>query len=77
MLSIPVEDTTFAGNCATGSFLSQQEADFITQVVFPSAQQGAGWEAGPGGEHIPNLFAGLRYDAATCALSPIADAGAE
>jgi hypothetical protein len=76
-LDIPIDDTTFAGNCAVGSFLSQQEADFITQVVFPSAEQGAGWEAGPGEPDVPNLFAGLHYDAATCTLSPVADAGAE
>ncbi len=34
-LHIPVDDTTFVGNCATGSFLSQGQADFITQLVFP------------------------------------------
>ena len=34
-LRIPVDDTTFAGHCAAGSFLSQAQADFITQLVFP------------------------------------------
>lgn len=34
-LDIPVDDTTFAGNCSAGSFLSQSQADFITQRVFP------------------------------------------
>jgi hypothetical protein len=34
-LQIPVDDTTFVGNCAAGSFLSQGQADFITQLVFP------------------------------------------
>ena len=32
---IPVDDTTFAGNCAAGSALTQEQADFITQLVFP------------------------------------------
>lgn len=36
-LHIPVDDTTFAGNCAAGSMLSQSEADKITQLVFPCA----------------------------------------
>ena len=35
-LHIPVDDTTFAGNCAAGSFLTQAQADFITQLVFES-----------------------------------------
>ena len=34
-LHIPVDDTSFVGNCAAGSFLSQAQADFITQLVFP------------------------------------------
>lgn len=34
-LQIPVDDTTFMGNCAAHSFLSQTQADFITQFVFP------------------------------------------
>jgi hypothetical protein len=47
-LTIVVDDTTFAGDCAAGSPLEQREADFITERVFAS------------------VFAGLRYDAATC-----------
>jgi hypothetical protein len=34
-LHIPIDDATFVGNCAAGSFLSQTQADFITQLVFP------------------------------------------
>lgn len=34
-LHIPVDDTTFAGDCAAGDPLTQAEADFITQLVFP------------------------------------------
>jgi hypothetical protein len=34
-LTITVDDTAFAGNCAAGSPLPQPQADFITQVVFP------------------------------------------
>jgi hypothetical protein len=34
-LHIPIDDATFAGNCATGRSLSQIQADFITQFVFP------------------------------------------
>ncbi len=33
-LHIPVDDATFAGNCAAGSSLSQAEANFLTQIVF-------------------------------------------
>jgi hypothetical protein len=33
-LHIPVDDTTFVGNCAVGSFLPQDQADFITERVF-------------------------------------------
>ena len=35
-LHISVDDTTFLGNCAAGSFLTQAQADFITQLVFPT-----------------------------------------
>jgi hypothetical protein len=33
-LHIPVDDATFVGDCATGSFLTQAQADFITERVF-------------------------------------------
>lgn len=33
-LHIPVDDTTFLGNCGSGNTLSQDQADFITQRVF-------------------------------------------
>jgi hypothetical protein len=36
MLDMPVDDTTFTGNCVSGSFLSQSQADFISEIVFPS-----------------------------------------
>jgi hypothetical protein len=35
-LTIPVDDRTFAGNCAAGSFLPQAQADYITQRIFPT-----------------------------------------
>ncbi len=35
-LHIAVDDATFIGNCAAGSHLSQDQADFITQRVFSS-----------------------------------------
>ena len=34
-LMIDVSDATFDGNCARGSRLSQDDADFITQRIFP------------------------------------------
>jgi len=39
-LHIPVDDTTFEGNCAAGSFLSQDQADFITERVFAAEFSG-------------------------------------
>jgi hypothetical protein len=30
-----VDDRTFTGNCAAGQPLSQDEADFVTQRIFP------------------------------------------
>lgn len=44
-LHIPVDDTTFAGNCAAGSFLTQPQADVITQLVFPSVFAGLHYDA--------------------------------
>lgn len=63
-LHIPVDDSTFIGNCAAGSFLSQAQADFITEriftpVIFPDAAASS-----------------FRYQAATCTMTPIGDAGA-
>jgi len=44
-LHIPVDDMTFVGNCAAGSFLSQGQADFITQRVFASDFAGLSYDA--------------------------------
>lgn len=44
-LHIPVDDATFMGNCAVGSFLSQSQADFITQRVFAADFAGLRYEA--------------------------------
>jgi hypothetical protein len=44
-LDIPVSDTTFAGDCAAGSPLTQPQADFLTQVVYASAFQGQRYDA--------------------------------
>jgi len=44
-LHIAVDDTTFAGNCATGNQLPQSEADRITQLVFPCAFASFTYEA--------------------------------
>jgi hypothetical protein len=68
-LHIPVDDATFIGNCAAKSFLSQAQADFITQLVFPSDVLDAGGQTLVG-------FASLHYDAATCKATPIGDARA-
>lgn len=62
---IPVDDATFIGNCASGSFLSQAQADLITQLftepIFPDASPA-----------LPSF----RYEAATCTTTLIGDAGA-
>jgi hypothetical protein len=62
-LHIPVDDGTFIGNCASGSFLSQTQADFIIQRIFVPAI-------------FPDASAPFAYDAATCTTTPIGDAGA-
>jgi hypothetical protein len=61
-LYIPVDDTTFAGNCSAGSFLSQDQADFLTQRVFTQTL-------------FPDAFPPFRYEAKTCTTTPIMDAG--
>ena len=44
-LHIPVDDVGFAGNCAAGSTLTQTEADFLTQIVFPRDFTGFTYDA--------------------------------
>jgi len=44
-LHIAVDDRTFDGNCASGSFLSPKQADFITQRVFASDFAGLSYDA--------------------------------
>jgi hypothetical protein len=44
-LHIPVDDAAFAGNCAAGSHLSQAQADFIVQLVFPGDFAGLRYDA--------------------------------
>jgi hypothetical protein len=44
-LHIPVDDTTFAGNCAAGRFLSQAHADFASQRVFAGVFGGLHYDA--------------------------------
>ena len=34
-LDIPIDDANFIGNCVAGSFLSLEQANFITRLVFP------------------------------------------
>jgi hypothetical protein len=43
-LRIPVDDTTFGGNCAAGSHLTQAQADLITQRVFPDVFAGVAYD---------------------------------
>jgi len=44
-LHIAVDDANFDGNCAAGSHLSQADADFLTQIVFPRDFAGAQYDA--------------------------------
>jgi hypothetical protein len=44
-LTIAVDDATFRGDCAGGSPLTQAEADFITQSVFPDVFAGKAYDA--------------------------------
>jgi len=44
-LHIPVDDQTFSGNCMAGSFLSQPQADLITQLVFSGDFANMSYEA--------------------------------
>jgi hypothetical protein len=62
ILHIPVDDMTFTGNCASGSVLSQPQADFITQRIFTQTI-------------FPDAAAPFSYDAASCTMMRIGDAG--
>lgn len=44
-LRIQVSDETFAGNCAAGQPLSEEDADFVTQRIFPGAFAGLVYDA--------------------------------
>jgi hypothetical protein len=44
-LDIPVDDTTFEGNCAAGSVIAQAQADFLTQIVFQDTFAGLKYDA--------------------------------
>jgi hypothetical protein len=44
-LHIPVDDTTFVGNCAAGGVLTQDDADFVTQRIFPRVFASATYDA--------------------------------
>jgi hypothetical protein len=44
-LDIPVDDSTFAGDCLAGSTLSQTEADFMTERVFQGLFAGRTYDA--------------------------------
>jgi hypothetical protein len=44
-LHVHVSDTTFTGDCAAGSALTQDDADFITQRIFSGEFAGVAYEA--------------------------------
>lgn len=44
-LHIGISDLTVLGNCLTGKPLSQEDADFITQRIFPGEFAGQGYDA--------------------------------
>jgi hypothetical protein len=45
LLHIAVSDQTFTGNCLAAQPLSQEEADFITQRIFPGEFEGVTYDA--------------------------------
>src|SRR6202000_3025230 len=45
LLPLTVSDETFAGNCAAGAPLSQDDADFVTQRIFPLEFAGQRYDA--------------------------------
>jgi hypothetical protein len=51
-LHVHVSDVAFAGNCAAGKPLSQEDADFITQRIFPGEFAGISYDAARCGASI-------------------------
>jgi hypothetical protein len=45
ILHIHVSDATFGGNCAAGHPLSQADADFVTERIFPGEFGGGTYDA--------------------------------
>jgi len=45
LLHIAVSDATFAGHCAAGQPLTQDEADFVTERIFPGVFTGKTYDA--------------------------------
>jgi hypothetical protein len=52
-LHIVFSDQTFAGNCAVGQPLSQEDADFITQRIFPGELANATYDARTCAPRVP------------------------
>ena len=63
-LRIVVSDGTFAGNCAANQPLSQEDADFVTQRIFPGAFANVVYSAQTCASLVP-------------APDPVADAGTD
>jgi hypothetical protein len=45
ILHLPVDDEHFEGNCTAGSPLTQEQANFLTHVVFPGDFEGFAYDA--------------------------------
>jgi len=58
LLTFVVSEQATVGDCGAGKPLSQEDADYVCQRIFPE------------------VFAGLRYDAASCTTAPARDAEA-
>jgi hypothetical protein len=72
-LDIPVEDVDFEGNCAADTHPTQDQADFLTQIVFPSDFAGRRYDAAT----CTTTLNGVAPDASTCPTTPTGDAGAD
>ena len=76
-LHITVSDATFTGNCAANQPLSQADADFITQSIFPGEFTNATYDAATCTMTVTDADAGsdAPADAASDAPLDAADAG--